>query len=287
VLAALVFLQAARAADADAAKPFDYRIILRIAPHRLLTPAFQKQISDELQDGVQAALGPLAQVSVIDATQSPIAWLDPSALDTHSEIGLAKRHFVDIAFVDGRYVVRARQYDGSTGLAGPVVREVRTADRAFVGRLVTRFIEQDFGPVGTIAAFDKSTDTAQLAFRGGVSAPTELGRLVPIGSVFAISRIEGSPPHGHAIESAFLVTTAAPVDGRCECRVVCRYDAPLADWPAVTFRAIKLGTGQGPVVLRLVDQTGLPAPAVQVRVSSDGFRTDKFRDQGAVRDGAF
>jgi hypothetical protein len=41
------------------------------------------------------------------------------------------------------------------------------------------------------------------------------------------------------------------------------------------------------VVLRLVDQTGLPAPAVQVRVSSDGFRTDKFRDQGAVRDGAF
>src|SRR5947209_5651896 len=112
LLAASISCGAAGASDAEAAKPFDYRIVLRIAPHRLLTPAFRKQLRDELQDGVQAALGPLAQVGVSDAAQSPDGWLDPSTLDAHSAIGPAKRHFVDIAFVDGRYVVRARQLDG-------------------------------------------------------------------------------------------------------------------------------------------------------------------------------
>jgi hypothetical protein len=266
----------------DATKPYDYRIILRVAPHRLLTETFRHRLRDELQDGVQAALGPLARVSVIE---SPDAWLDLATLDTHLEIGLAKRHFVDIAFAGGQYVVRARQLDGSTGMAGPVVREAKTADRAFVGRLITRFIEQDFGPVGTVSDYDKASDTALLAFRGGAAAPIELARLVPIGSVFAISRLEGS--RGRQVDSAYLVTTAPPADGRCECRVVYRYDNPLAGLPSTTYRAIKLGTGQRPVRLRLVDQTGLPAPAVQVRVTSEGFKADNVRDQGAVRDGTF
>ena len=72
-------------------------------------------------------------------------WFDPASLDTHSSLHPAKRHFVDVAYAGGQYVVQARQLDGSTGLASPVLRQDRTADRAFVARLVTRCIDQDFG----------------------------------------------------------------------------------------------------------------------------------------------
>jgi tetratricopeptide (TPR) repeat protein len=269
----------------DATKPYDFRVILRIEPHRLLTPTFQRQLHDELQDALQAAFGPLAQVDVQDANT---AWLDPATLDRHSETASAKRHFVEIAYVDGRYVIKARQHDGETGLASPVVREARTADRAFVGRLVTRFIEQDFGPVGTVVRFDKGTDRAVLALHGGALSPGDWPRRVPIGTVFAVSRVEGSPPRGRPVESAYLVTVAEPKDGRVDCRFVYRYQDQLADWSAVTYRALRLGTAAGPVRLRVVDRNGLPQSGLQVRVSADGFRpTDAVRDQGAVRAGVF
>ncbi len=276
------------AADAETTKPYDYRIILRIAPHRLLTTAFRRQLRDHLQDGVQAALGPLAQVSVVDAGSSPQdGWIDLATLDGRSETGPAKRHFVDVSFADGRYVVRARQFDGSTGLASPVVRDARTPDRAFVGRLIEGFVDQDFGPVGVVVDYDKSAERATLELRRGRAAPAEVARMVPTGSVFALARIEGSPPRGRPVEAAYLVTLAEPADGRCECRVVSRYAGQLADWSAVTHRALKLGTGQGPVRLRLLDKDGLPPAGLQIQISADGFRTDMVLDQGAARDGVF
>ncbi|HEY1381495.1 MAG TPA: hypothetical protein VGF55_32140, partial [Gemmataceae bacterium] len=166
--------------------------------------------------------------------------------------------------------------------------EARTADRAFVGRLITRFIDQDFGPIGTIVGYDKATDRAELALRGGGLASGDLARWVPAGSVFALARVEGSPPRGRAVDSAYLVTLAEPKDGRCECRFVYRFQNQLADWSAVTYRALKLGTGQGPVRLRVTDRNGLPLSGLQVRISPDGFRpTDPARDQGAIRNGVF
>lgn len=274
-----------RAADAESTKPYDYRIILRVAPHALLTDTFRRQLRDEIQDDVQAALGPLAQVEVQDAAS---AWLDPATLDAHTETGPAKRHFVEVFFADGKYVVRARQHDGSTGLASPVVREVRTADRAFVGRLITQFIDQDFGAVGTVVGYDRATDRAELALRGGRLAQGEWARLVPAGSVFALTRVEGSPPRGRPVDSGYLITLAEPKDGRVECRFVYRFSDQLADWSALTIRALRLGTASAPVRLRVVDRNGLPPPGLQVRVSPDGFRpTDAVRDQGTVRNAAF
>jgi tetratricopeptide (TPR) repeat protein len=279
----------AAAAAPEETTPYDFRVILRVAPHGLLTKTFRRQLRDELQDALQAALGPIAQVEVQDAAALPRdAWLDPAALDGQSAVGPAKRHFVEVAFADGRYVVRTRQLDGSTGLASPVVREARTADRAFVGRLITRFIDQDFGPVGTVVGYDKATDRAELALRGGGLASGDLARWVPAGSVFALARVEGAPPRGRAVDSAYLVTLAEPKDGRCECRFVYRFQDQLADWSAVTYRALKLGTGQGPVRLRVTDRNGLPPSGLQVRISPDGFRpTDPARDQGAIRNGVF
>lgn len=272
------------AADPDTSKPYQYHVVLRIAPHRLLTRAFRQQLRGDLQDGVQAAFGPVAIVSVQDAGD----WLDPAELDTHSEIGPAKRHYVDVSFADGRYVVRGRQHDGSTGMASPVVREVRTPDRQFVGRLIMRMIDQDFGAVGTVVGFDKATDRAVLALKAGELATADWARLVPVGSVFMLARVEGSPARGRPVDSAYLISLTEPKDGRVECRFVYRFTGQLADWPAVTFRALRLGTAAGPVRLRLADRNGLPPPNLQVRVSPNGFRpTDAVRDQGAVRGGVF
>src|SRR5204863_6374075 len=110
-------------------KPYDLHVILRIAPHHPLTPIFRRQLQSDLQDALQAAFGTLAQVEVLDAATLPAdAWLNPAALDAQRSLGPAKRHFVDVSYVNGQYVVQARQHDGSTGLAGPVVRHERTAD---------------------------------------------------------------------------------------------------------------------------------------------------------------
>ena len=75
-------------------------------PARVL-PANPKASYLSCKDAVQAALGPLAQIDVAYADVRPQdAWLAPNSLDAHSETGPAKRHFVDVSFADGRYVVR-------------------------------------------------------------------------------------------------------------------------------------------------------------------------------------
>src|SRR5438045_2130970 len=137
VVVGLVVTSPAVALGPEADQPYDFRVIVRIAPHRLLTPAFRRQLQADLQDSLQAALGTLAQVRVLDAAALPAgAWLDPASLGAPSPLNPAKRHFVDVSYAGGQYVVLARQLDGSTGLASPVLRHDRTADRAFVARLV-------------------------------------------------------------------------------------------------------------------------------------------------------
>ena len=69
--------------------------------------------------------------------------------------------------------------------------------------------------------------------------------------------------------------------------MVYRYQDQLADWAAVTYRALKIGAGQGPVRLRFVDRAGLTPSGLQVLVRGDGFQSPSIRDQGAVRDGVF
>lgn len=289
LLGLVCFVAPAFAASDEANQPYEYRVIVKIAKHRPLTPVFSRQLRDELQDWLQSALGPLAHVEVQDADALPKnAWLDPATLDSHAEIGAAKRHFVEVDYADGRFVVRARQLDGSTGFASPVVREARTADRAFVGRLAVRFLAQDFGPVGSVIAFDKSADRATLSLRGGAIAPHELARLVPAGSVFALTRPDRTPLRGRPIDFAYLVTMTEPRDGKCECKFVYRYQNLLDDWASNPVHAIRLGVAQGPVQIRLLDRNGLPPKDLQIRISPEGFRpSDKIRDQGALRNGVF
>src|SRR5206468_2828453 len=133
--------------------------------HRLLTPTFCRQLADELRDGLQSAFGPLAHVQVLDANADPAAktaWIDPATADWPDRLAIGKRHFVAIDFADGQYSIRARQHDGATGQASPLLRQARTADRRFVGRKVLRFLHEDFGAVGTVSRKDESRVWLQL-----------------------------------------------------------------------------------------------------------------------------
>jgi len=285
-IAASMLIVPAAAVDAEAAKPYDVQIILRIAPHRLLTPTFRQQLTADLKDAMQASLGALAQVDVIDASNHPEAWQPLAGLESQTQLQPAKRHFVQVEFADGQYVVTARQHDGSTGQASPRVRQARTSDREFVARLAARFVDQDFGAVGTVVG--KDSDVVRLQLRGGSIAGADLSRVVPIGSVFAVTRIEGEPRRGKLVPATYLRVIKEPADGICECKLVSRYLNPLADWPQVSYRAIRLGTTTAPVRLRLVDPNGLPHQNLLVFVSPQGFKaTDPVTDQGTAQEGSF
>jgi hypothetical protein len=276
------------AAAPEASKPYDYCVILRVASHRLLTDAFRNRLRADLQDGVQAALGPLAQTDVVFAGEGGNdRWLELKSLESHTEVTSGKRHFVDVSYAEGGYVVRARQLDGSTGFAGPVIREARTPSRGFVSRLILSFVDEDFAPVGTVVAYEKGNDKVELALKAGGLAPAVLARMVPTGSVFALTRVGGTPPRGRPIDAAYLVTLAAPSDGRCECRFVYRFGEQLTEGADASYRAVKLGTGRGPVRLRLVAANGLPPAGLQVQVTTDAIHPERVREEGVVRDGVF
>ena len=111
VMVGLVFSAPSYAFDADDNRPYDFQVILRVAPHRLLTPAFRRQLQSDLQDSLQAALGTLANVRVLEAAALPADdWHDPAALSASSPLTAAKRHYVDVSYAGGQYVVQARQH---------------------------------------------------------------------------------------------------------------------------------------------------------------------------------
>src|SRR5436189_181165 len=83
----------------------------------------------------------------------------------------------------------AHSADGATGLAGPVLRQARTADRRFVGRQILRFLHEDFGVVGTVEEVKDSRVRLQL--QGGAVPTADIGRWVPAGSVFALVWLRG------------------------------------------------------------------------------------------------
>src|SRR5579871_1527547 len=96
VLAVLFGLttQAKAALDPETDKPYDLQVVLHIADHRALTPVFRDQLERQLGDGLQAAYGELARVSVVhehprlkqieqEGLRSLDSWTDVSPVKTH------------------------------------------------------------------------------------------------------------------------------------------------------------------------------------------------------------
>src|SRR5262245_34351891 len=206
--------------DAETKKPYKLTVVLHVAHNRLLTDAFQERVERELREGLQAALGDLGDVKVVREHPKLAEVLDKGlrSLDAWNERSGAKTHFVLIDFSGSDYEIEARQYDGLTGTATPLVRRDRTQDREFVGRAAALMVERDVGIVGTFPAWPKGTkpQKVQLELKGGgLGAP--MNRWVHKGDVFAVVQIPTGSGTGRVVPDAIVQVEAPPGEGEATC----------------------------------------------------------------------
>jgi hypothetical protein len=267
--------------------PYELQVVVSMAPHKLMTSAFQDRVQRQLRDNLQSALGELAHVNVTN--QHPLLLQVEAkglehAFDDWKVLDGRKLHVVLIDFANGTYKVQARQYDGFTGLASPVVRHGQTADRDFVDRMAALLVAQDFGIDGAIEKAER--EKVQVRLKGtGLSG--SLDPWLKEGDVFAVAEIQdlsGTSPRSTPARWVFLQAVEKSHNGLVTCQVYHRYDSALAN-PQAVYRCMKLGVlDDAPLVLRLVAeeppsrplagrqvQLGAPAswPANIERKSSD------------------
>jgi hypothetical protein len=286
----------ARAAlDPEVGKPYHLRVALHVADHRLLRGIFKDQVQRELQDSLQAALGPLATVEVVTEQSRKdtkdkglLLALDKlkearerglqQTLDAWKDVSEVKTHFVLIDFVDGQYEIQLRQHDGLTGQASPTVRRERLDDRQFVARRVGQLIGEDFGPVGTVTdRGDEKTKIVKVALKGSaLGAP--LGNWVSPGEVFALVQISqsGGALRAYRVPWALLQVKEEPKDGVCTCQLFHRHPRPLDGGSGVVgYRCLKLSTlTKQPLRLQLVSANArkpVPEASKQIHVQKFGF----------------
>jgi hypothetical protein len=295
-LCSLCLCGESRALDPELTTPYKVQVVLRVAPNRALTPIFKEQLRRDLQQGLQAALGAMGEVEVIDPAEVPADKQEPlwkevaakglqAGLDKASQAAApVKTHFVHVDYVDGQYEIQARQYDGLTGTASPAVRRERTPDREFVARTAALLVDRDFGVVGTVTGADDKA--VRVAFKGG-GLKVPLDRWVKKGDVFALVQVS---PDGRTARLPWTLLQAdeAPgEDGTCPCKLWPPQQRPLTASGA-EYRCLKLGTVKAPVRLRVLEVAKqgppkAPREPVIIYVSRQGF-DDGTRIQG-VSDG--
>jgi hypothetical protein len=282
-----------RAAEAASEPPYQLTVVLDVAKSRVLTDIFRQQIEHELQEGLQAALGDLARVRV-ESDHPKLADVRARglgrALDGWKERSEIKTHFVLIDLVNNQYEIQARQYDGPTCTASPVVRTDRTPDRAFVARTAALLIEQDFGFTATFASWPKVEDptnqpqVVRLNLQGaGFGVP--LSRWVKKNDVFSVVQMFSNGNAPALVPWALVQILDAPEDespdASCSGRLFWRRTPPPEARGHAGYRCIKLGAIRAPVRLRLVQEKpgkiGAPLQAA-IEVRRLGFRGE----QGSV-----
>ena len=310
--------------DPELAVPYRWRVVVQFAPGPLFTPAFRAQLLSDTRAALQPTLGALGTVEVLDLAAIPDAARDPltrefaltgwPALDSPKfrELTGVKTHFLKLAADGGAIKLQARQHDGSTGLALPVLRVKETRDPQTVNRLAGLLLARDFGPTATVEVPDAEADTVKVRFRGG--ALPGLDRHLKIGDVLVVSEVyeqrrpdppqltsrtrpkvaETLPPLHVARprEYTLLRLESMPENGVARCRVLTRFSTAFnIARTLLGVRAMKVATTEAPVELRIVDQNGRPPAAntlLQVRASDVGFLpTAEPRDRLDFRDGLF
>jgi hypothetical protein len=253
-LATLVAVTTPTRAQSERDRPYELHIVVHVAQNRLLTDVFRERIERELHDGFQAALGEMGHVTVthehprlgdvlMEGLQSLGSWKDRED---------RKTHFVLIDFSGVHYEIQARQYDGTTGRASPVVRRDRTRDRDFVSKAAALLIKQDFGFLGTVVSGPEGPQKiVKVELRGGGRG--NLARWVQKDDVFALALPGGGS--SAALRWAVLQVTEPPSeenrDGLCVCRFFHRYKVSSI----AGYRCIKLGTVQTALRLRWMQET--------------------------------
>lgn len=270
----------ASALDPAPRTPYQLQVVLRIAEHRLLTPVFKGQVERELHDSLQSALGDLGQVSVVH--QHPrLAEVEVKGLKTLDGwqwVEDLKLHFVFVDFVNGRYAITSRQYDGLTGLASPVIRHEQTADRLLVARTAALLVARDFGMVGTLGPITSDKPDAgkvDVVLKGGELVP-DLSPWVKKGDVLAIAQIvsTGSGARAFRMPWTLLEAQEEPQNGVVPCKLYFRRKDPLPQAGNVLgYRCLRLETIEAPVRLRLVEDNkfGTPLTGQSIQIGAKGF----------------
>ncbi len=269
--------------------PYKLDIHLHIQDHPLFTPLFKDQMQRELIDALKRDLGKIA-----DVVAEGHNWMEHivkqgwSYLDGRQvPLDERKHHFVRVFYQDGQYEVQARQVDGVTGYVS-TLRKARTADRIWVSRIAALMVAQDFGITGRVTEVNGNSIRLQLKGVGVEPPPSVrvLGREVFY--VFSVRPGSDGKPVGERVAETVLVVTGSQTDA-CQTRLISFYKNPISLRDRNTeYRAIKLGTQNLPLQIRIVDKkTGQPLSGHGVAVSSDGFErmteigsTDSF---GRVR----
>ncbi|VTS00876.1 coiled-coil domain-containing protein [Tuwongella immobilis] len=300
--------------DPGLATPYRLRVVLHAPAHPIITAAFRQRLAHELESLLGTELGRMGELEWIDLATIPPAQWQPlwkqfvqtgfATLEgVHPPAG-EKTHFVELSYLDGQYQLAARQLDGSTGLASPLVRRFRTPDRAIVPRLMATLIRRDFGIISTIERIsDDKPELVRLTIRGGNLAPN-LDRLVKPGEVFTVVQMRLPPRNRFAAPTAttsatatpappamtgvrmpevFVIVQDAPVDGVCRGKLVWRYESnPMPKGSSIAgYLGMKLGTVEAPLRLRLVNPngTGIDPGIIRVKVNET-----TFQDSGSGRD---
>ncbi|MBX9624722.1 MAG: hypothetical protein K2X82_13025 [Gemmataceae bacterium] len=291
--------------DPEPNAPYQWRVVVQFDPHPLLSPAFRDQLRRDLLAALQPAVGPLGTVEVVDLDDLPADRRDPvvgdfaqkgfAALDAPRDLTGVKTHFLKVEVRDGAYHLRARQHDGFTGLASPVVRKQTVPAPELVGRAAGLMIDRDFGLAGTVEPGKEGVATVR--FRAAGLGP--VGRHVAAEDILAISRITQTKraaapvarnaagrviaPAPGTVAPPALTPTHLPftllrvkevaADGTARCEALTGYKngafPPARD--AAGFRCLKLGTTRSRVAVRLASSDGTGGTGVTVRATDQGF----------------
>jgi hypothetical protein len=284
--------------DPESRSAYQLRVVVRTGDHPTLTRHFRTEVTKSVTSALQAALGPVGSVESVDLNEAPADKRDAlinfadekglEALDEVKSVAGGKTHFVFVDFADGKYEIRTRQHDGTTGFVTPMVRKTVHGDRGFVGRLAGLAVAQDFGAVGT---FDPTGAQVSVVLKAGELGP--MGAWVKKGEVFAAIQIREvrRPPTrpgkekgkaemfptstaiGSRMDGVLLQVIEAPRNGVCVCKLHNRYRSLPRDPGFLGYRCVKLGTGEAPLKLQLTDATGTPfrGDMLQPRAGMDDF----------------
>jgi hypothetical protein len=298
---------------------YHLRVVVRTGDHPTLTPHFRAEVLKGVTSALQAALGPCGSVEGVDLNSKPADQRDPlwalvdakglEALDGVTAATGPKTHFVFVDFADGKYEIRTRQHDGSTGFVTPFVRKQVHGDRGFVARLAGLAVAQDFGVVGT---FEPTGPQVSVVLKAGELGP--LDQFVKKGDVFAVVQVrearravapkvrpKGKEPEapaapamtGTRIDGLLLHVIDTPRNGLCVCKMYNRYRGlPARDGLTVGYRCVKLGTGEGVLRLQLTDAAGTPyrADTLQPRAGASDYpdpMASRDREEMRYADGVF
>jgi tetratricopeptide (TPR) repeat protein len=271
--------------------PYHLQIVLQVADHPPLTPAFKDQVKRELRASLQDAFADLARVEIVD-THPLLKEIDskglPAALEGWKDISSQKTHFIMVDFRDGQYSIQAGQHDGFTGLASPMTRAAQVSDREFVARTAALLVERDFGLVGTLEGNPRGSEVKMILKAAGLGIPMD--RWIKENDVFAIAQVKRTAGslRSTRVPWALLKVVDISKDGACRCQLFNRFKDPLEKSPAVLgYRCLKLGTTTAPLHMRLVNSKDMmPIAGQAVAVSAGDFSAKPREERSTQADGS-